>query len=221
MATPSIASLKAASPALQGELELHYGTSEVAMLSQVFEVACENGALFENGVRRAEGASFNPRPARIAQIILANTKGWTAETLASAILCCCKRDALTAFNTFSQQTIKICENFFSGHPESHPQSAIIALALSLDELRHLHMTAKPADERDKVVNRSIELCTKCRSISGTEKLIKLVEKNEDGSFEDNKELMRILCEMMLDDHPELKNATFKINNDIFEINIEK
>lgn len=67
----------------------------------------------------------------------------------------------------------------------------------------------------------IDILAHLEGFDEDEKLIKLVEKNEDGSFEDNKELMRILCEMMLDDHPELKNATFKINNDIFEINIEK
>ncbi len=67
----------------------------------------------------------------------------------------------------------------------------------------------------------IDILAHLEGFDEDEKLIKLVEKNEDGSFEDNKELMRILCEMMLDDHPELKNATFKVNDDIFEINIEK
>jgi hypothetical protein len=67
----------------------------------------------------------------------------------------------------------------------------------------------------------IDILAHLEGFDEDEKLIKLVEKNEDGSFEDNKELMRILCEMMLDDHPELKNATFKVNDDNFEINIEK
>jgi len=40
-------------------------------------------------------------------------------------------------------------------------------------------------------------------------------------FTKNKALMKILCEMMLDDHPELVNATFKTLEDSFEINIEK
>ena len=42
-----------------------------------------------------------------------------------------------------------------------------------------------------------------------EALIKLVDNDEDGDFTKNKALMKILCEMMLDDHPELVNATFK------------
>lgn len=52
-------------------------------------------------------------------------------------------------------------------------------------------------------------------------LLKLVEKNEDGDFKANKKIMRFLCEMMLDDHPELKGATFKVVEETFEVNIEE
>ena len=67
----------------------------------------------------------------------------------------------------------------------------------------------------------IDILAHLEGFDEDEKLIKLVEKNEDGTFEENKELMRILCEMMLDDHPELQNASFKTINDTFEISIEK
>lgn len=70
---------------------------------------------------------------------------------------------------------------------------------------------------DKV---KIDILAHLEGFDEDEKLIKLVEKNEIGTFAENKELMRILCEMMLDDHPELKNANYKIVDSNFEITIE-
>lgn len=67
----------------------------------------------------------------------------------------------------------------------------------------------------------IDILAHLEGFDEDEALIKLVDKNEEGDFSQNKELMKILCEMMLDDHPELVNATFKTLDDSFEINIEK
>ena len=67
----------------------------------------------------------------------------------------------------------------------------------------------------------IDILAHLEGFDEDEALIKLVDNDEDGDFTKNKALMKILCEMMLDDHPELVNATFKTLEDSFEINIEK
>ena len=67
----------------------------------------------------------------------------------------------------------------------------------------------------------IDILAHLEGFDEDEKLINLVEKNSDGTFGENKELMKILCEMMMDDHPEIKIAEVKALEDSFEINIEK
>jgi hypothetical protein len=83
-------------------------------------------------------------------------------------------------------------------------------------------TVKDWKEFLSVFNKTrIDILAHLEGFDEDEALIKLVDKNEDGDFSQNKQLMKILCEMMLDDHPELVNATFKTLEDNFEINIEK
>lgn len=69
----------------------------------------------------------------------------------------------------------------------------------------------------------IDILAHLEGFDEDDKFIRLVEKNEDGTFAENKELMRILCEMMLDDHPELKNVSFKtlVETETFEITINE
>lgn len=66
----------------------------------------------------------------------------------------------------------------------------------------------------------IDILAHLEGFDEDEKLINLVDKNEDGDFKTNKELMKILCEMMLDDDPQLKGATFKVIDDSFQIDIK-
>lgn len=74
----------------------------------------------------------------------------------------------------------------------------------------------------KVFNKTkIDILAHLEGFDEDENLIKLVEKNEDGDFSKNKELMRILCEMMLDDHPEMVEASYKVVDNKFEITIEQ
>lgn len=67
----------------------------------------------------------------------------------------------------------------------------------------------------------IDIIAHLEGFDEDEALIKLVERDEDGDFAKNKALMKILCEMMLDDHPEYEKATFKTLEESFEINIEQ
>jgi len=74
---------------------------------------------------------------------------------------------------------------------------------------------------EKFNKTKIDILAHLEGFDEDEKLINLVEKNGDGTFGENKDLMKILCEMMMDDHPEIKVANFKVIEDNFEINIEK
>lgn len=63
----------------------------------------------------------------------------------------------------------------------------------------------------------IDILAHLEAFDEDEELIRIVEKNDESTFEINKKFMRILCEMMLDDHPELKKVTYKVVNDTFEV----
>lgn len=108
--------LEADSPALWSHFRREFTPEECEKLSEAYENSAALGGLCEGRVKRAEGVRFNPRPARIARILITEAKEKSFEVFI---------DALSATA-----------------PEVNTEKLPIQirLALALDTLRHLHMT---------------------------------------------------------------------------------
>lgn len=133
-------SLEQLSPSLYRALERCCEKKGLDLLVEAFEYAVAHGGCTEHGVRRSEGVSFNPRPARICQIVLTDCAERRPEFLAAALLVACnERSASQALEDANALALQARIFLESEHSESDCEH--LALALLLDEFRHLHMTS--------------------------------------------------------------------------------
>lgn len=130
------------SPGLLLQLSLVLAPPKIVELSDVYAKLFEFGLVSEGDVKRAINASYNPRPARIMQIMVAEEKEASSDVLASSILACLEPAKLLAiqaqFPKFSP--LAIASHNFPKDCDTSIEAQRIALALRLDLIRHLHMS---------------------------------------------------------------------------------
>jgi hypothetical protein len=145
------------SPHLLGALKRNFRAPDAALLEEAFSLAMEIGGENELDFTRAKEASFNPRPARVALILLQEMKVREVATLAAAILASTHprpnqeelqelfETRISNDNQIRQEIIRLYSQI-SGPlektlaPDEVEQSAaVIVLALLLDRARHLHL----------------------------------------------------------------------------------
>ena len=121
--------LEKTAPGLAGALRRAFPPAAALEVAATYAEVLERSGLESPSIDRPEGASFNPRPARICQILMTDGGGSTPEELQLAVRLSIPR---------------------RGDPPQLPPppnpSDRVALALAIDDVRHLHMT-DPA-ERD-------------------------------------------------------------------------
>jgi hypothetical protein len=134
------------SPALVSRLK-RLDTNAASAVEAAFAFAGLHGAAVEDGLTRTKGASFNPRPSRIAQIL------WDeAEVRDSAVLCAAALSCMSAWDddaaAFPGAAIarEVKELLARALPRAHrfssPNAADLFLAQRVDELRHVHMLSE-------------------------------------------------------------------------------
>ena len=136
--------LKERSPALLGELTRRFSVADAAEVAELYLLAEQQGdASFEPDLIREEGVNFNPRAARVLQLILEDPSA-TPEDLKLA-LSCLSRKNLSAFADYNTQAERL-KIFFENSYAKAPYAAalnfsecLVLLAISLDDMRHLHM----------------------------------------------------------------------------------
>jgi hypothetical protein len=133
------------SPALAASLSAFFNGAELEFLFASYRLACEVSALNEDRVIRENGAAFNPRPARIAAILIKEGKIRDANTIAAAFLACGEPSKISGLQiadhilSLSKQAQHIIKNGAAVHNTS-AEALTIAYAIILDGIRHLHMT---------------------------------------------------------------------------------
>ena len=113
--------LKTDSPGILRSLKAFLTPIEIQEFSEAYLTSIQSGGNIENGLTRKENASYNPRPARICEILIKETKESRLEVLLAALYSCAPNCTVT-------------------EDISKESSLCIALAITLDTLRHLHMT---------------------------------------------------------------------------------
>lgn len=152
------------SPGLAQNLKRYLKEGEADRVRLAYHIASRHGALQETGVVRQPEASYNPRPARVAQILMTELRSFDAEILCCAILGCAKIEE--AFNlpeelsTLQEPVNELREVLSINNLEASTSMVEGSLyAIILDEVRHLHMTDFSIDylrEKMKFIQNLIE-----------------------------------------------------------------
>ncbi len=150
------------SPKLWNTLLQNYSDKrDLVLLDRAFQLAQELAASIEPGFTRQEGVSFNPRPARIAQIFLENITGRpAAEELILCFFLPCEFEGNNLHpevNEKHSQSFERSRQLQKAQEEAQLEQLedleILALAsYSLDLLRHLHLSDYPLPRKESIVN---------------------------------------------------------------------
>lgn len=137
------------SPNLAGALR-RAEVKDAQMLDQAFGFALEHGGLTELDFEREEDVSFNPRPARVALILLRDAHIKESEVLTAAMLATAHADLTHFRSTLTAIPGRVCELAIlaQAEPEILEEKASasagkIAAALHLDRARHRHLARDP------------------------------------------------------------------------------
>ena len=113
--------LKIDSPGILRTLRNFLTPPEIEEFAEAYLTSINSGGGNEEGLTRKEGASYNPRPARVCEILIKECKENRLEVLLAALYSCAPGCNVT-------------------EDINKESSLCIALAITLDTLRHLHMS---------------------------------------------------------------------------------
>jgi len=139
------------SPHLLGKLERRLYDRSLAPFEDALQFAISHGGLDEIDFKREPGVSYNPRPARVALILMDDLRVLEEEVLQAGI---CASIEATEFpitaalpKSLPAQVFRIAADAKCSFSELGVQDGNevlqVALALLLDRLRHLHLAPLP------------------------------------------------------------------------------
>lgn len=131
-----IGDLKTDSPSLHSKLKSFLSAEELERLFLTYAEVWSKGGCEELIAPREPGVNFNPRPARILEILIGDCAAKDFETLQRAMFSCTVTDGNFA-------------PFMSDLPRVAAQH--ILLAHVLDELRHAHMSGAASEDLDALM----------------------------------------------------------------------
>lgn len=161
--SPHYNALAHLSPALDAHLlRLFQGNPDQYLeLAELFNYCCANGGKEEAEVIREPDASFNPRAARIAQLLIATTSEGSAVVLGAAFLASVD-DRIRDSARHCNQSCAIAKSAsaimrsFSSHGAKGEDIAI-AQASILDTVRHLHVSRRNQEQRAQILDTARKL----------------------------------------------------------------
>ena len=127
--------IKQHSQSLDALLAKNFKQNDYKSLQDTFDFVIKNGGLEEIDFTREEGQSFNPRPARIAQIMIKDCSILSVEAIEASLLASIENSR----SEISSQAIKII-NSIHIEEKINQFSKALSLALILDRARHLHLS---------------------------------------------------------------------------------
>ncbi len=143
-------------------------------LEAIYLLSSSHGGLEEAELTRPEGASFNPRPARIAQILISEVKELDPITLGGALLVNCPHIDRITDCTYERESILAMQARNAYAPYNLPRPAErIYLAYHLDILRHLHIS-KIEDSSRLLLYEKTKIILQCIDNSNAARLGELI-----------------------------------------------
>lgn len=147
------------SPHLAAVVRRRTAVRDVSLLEEAFAFALAHGASAEEPLR-PPGMAFNPRPARVAQIVIESGGLSEAEAIAAAILSCAAPGELSGFSA-GERAVELARASRAADVAALcRESVVIAAARLLDDLRHAHLFP------GGVAVRQAELAERARALRG-------------------------------------------------------
>lgn len=147
------------SPALRGVIRRALGEPALQHIGEIYKFGFQINGYSDAPIKREVGASFNPRPARICDLVskevLKNSA--SAALLGASILICALEDtnSSTPFGV-EEKTARNALLLLKGEKLTASREEIaLASAFALDKLRHLHMS-ELSDEKKDVIRESAQ-----------------------------------------------------------------
>ncbi len=167
--------MSSAAPGLWASLKRSLPPEACAALQQVYACAVAHGAAAEGKVAREAGASFNPRPARYAHLLLQDAKPehllLAAAFLYGTEIANEQHEFCAAAYQLAQDAARFAE-LESAAVNADTQR--LALAHWIDELRHLHMMEIEAEERESIIDRAERFASRLDLDPNTSPLVKIL-----------------------------------------------
>ena len=115
-----------------------------------YQSALEQGSGEDVSVRREPEASFNPRPSRIANILIELAMIKDPKIIIAGFYCCGARSCPLEIQSIFQDTQQALSNLTLPNLE---QSRPIMGAIILDTLRHMHMSSRTREEKESYLSK--------------------------------------------------------------------
>ncbi len=141
-------SIEKYSPRLRGSLQRKVPSVDLKLIEDCFALAINNGGLLELDYKREEGMSFNPRPARIACILIEDAGARSTNAIAAGIvstvwysLSAKEQDALPdSLRRTAELSAADCPSKLEQLEKAEQHEVrLIQLCSYLDRARHLHL----------------------------------------------------------------------------------
>ena len=157
-------SLRATAPGLFSSLMKTLSPEDLTHIEKCYEEVLSRGGADEFPIVREVDASFNPRPARIATIVLTNTKPThLLRAIELGLWSCLIRDSgvSTLLLEAPEDIVRALHriHFIESNVDSDIDEVIVALAVHLDQVRHLHMTNLSPEDKSSLLFRAEKLVT--------------------------------------------------------------
>ena len=137
------------SPGLLGTLGTFLPKEDVSSLEDSYRKAASLGALNEFPIKRKEGASFNPRPARLCSLLLKEGELREVNTLSASFFLPSDENKVEKIPPEEATLIKSARSLFESHPLSE-HAVLLSLVWHLDLIRHLHMSSLSDQEKSEL-----------------------------------------------------------------------
>lgn len=196
--------LATSSPGLLATLQRVFSAEEVSLLSEDYGLVVNAGGLSEDPVIREEGVSYNPRPARIATIVLAETPHPELHAIRLALWStigasrmsdapeCIAADLRMVRSILEESSKLVSQETREGGSliEVNTSSVVeVLLAVQLDTVRHLHMTTLSPEARERVVETSEAMVRKVEQIVASVTVVQTLIKKLQHSISQQRRIL--------------------------------
>lgn len=132
--------------------------AELGQLELAYSSAWKVGAGVEAPVLREPGASYNPRPARIATILIKECRDLTVVEIVACFWVPALEKGFEILNPNEAGQLLAKQSYSALHDVSSfnlkPQALRVAAAVLVDAIRHLHMSSLSSAERQAKIEQS-------------------------------------------------------------------
>ena len=155
MDTTKNGNLATDSPSIYQILKISVDNNSLNQIARLYKKATNLGALSEIPVVRQPQASFNPKPARLLNLVLSKADLNDLSALKLAILVCCDKNQLNSLEgNLDEVEVK---HALSIHAKDYKnlgkKEKIVLACYFLDLIRHLHMTKLSSAEQSELADK--------------------------------------------------------------------